>query len=44
MTPYPTYAFVPEGTVALTCEHCDDEEYHLWDHELAFITRRRDAR
>ncbi len=41
MTPYPTYAFVPEGTVALTCEHCDDEEYHLWDHELVFTTRRR---
>ena len=20
---------------------CDDEEYHLWDHELAVITRRR---
>jgi hypothetical protein len=41
MTPYPTYAFVPEGTVALTCEHCADEEYHLWDHEIGLITRRR---
>jgi hypothetical protein len=41
MTPYPTYAFVPEGTVALTCEFCEDEEYHLWDHEIGVITRRR---
>ena len=41
MRPYPTYAFVPEGTMALSCDECDDEEYHLWDHELAVITRRR---
>jgi hypothetical protein len=25
----------------MACEHCDDEEYHLWDHELAVVTRRR---
>jgi hypothetical protein len=41
MRAHPTYAFVPEGTVALSCEHCDDEEYHLWEQELAVITRRR---
>jgi hypothetical protein len=41
MRPHPTYAFVPEGTVALSCEYCDDEEYHLWEQELAIITRRR---
>jgi hypothetical protein len=41
MRPYPTYAFTPEGTMALSCDECDDEEYHLWDHELAVIARRR---
>jgi hypothetical protein len=41
MRPHPTYAFSPEGTIALGCDECDDEEYHLWDHELAFVTRRR---
>lgn len=41
MTPRPMYAFVPEGTVGLACEHCGDEEYHLWEQELAVVTRRR---
>lgn len=41
MRPYPMYALVPEGTVAMACEHCDDEEYHLWEHEVAVVTRRR---
>lgn len=41
MRPYPMYAFVPEGTVALTCDGCEDEEYHLWDHDVAVSTRRR---
>jgi hypothetical protein len=41
MTPNPTYAFMPEGTMAIACEHCDDEEYHLWDHEVAVVTRDR---
>ena len=25
----------------MACEHCDDEEYHLWEQELAVVTRRR---
>lgn len=37
----PMYAFVPEGTVGLACPRCDDEAYHLWEHELAVVTRRR---
>ena len=41
MDPRPMYAFVPEGTVGLACHRCDDEEYHLWEHELAVVTRRR---
>ena len=39
--PNPTYAFMPEGTMAIACDQCDDEEYHLWDHEVAVVTRRR---
>jgi hypothetical protein len=42
MAPNPTYAFMPEGTMAIACEHCEDEEYHLWDHELAVVTRDRE--
>ncbi len=41
MTPNPTYAFMPEGTMAIACDHCADEEYHLWSHEVAVVTRRR---
>jgi hypothetical protein len=41
MRPYPGYAFVPEGVVASTCDACQEEEYHLWDHEVAVTTRRR---
>jgi hypothetical protein len=41
MRAHPTYAFVPEGTVALHCDFCNDEEYHFWDNELGVITRRR---
>jgi hypothetical protein len=41
MTPNPTYAFMPEGTMAIACGHCDDEEYHVWDHEVAVVTRDR---
>lgn len=41
MRAYPMYAFTPEGTVAVRCEHGADEEYHVWDQDLAVITRRR---
>jgi hypothetical protein len=41
MRPFPGYAFVPEGVVATSCDHCDEEEYHLWDHEIAVTSRRR---
>lgn len=41
MTPYPMYAFVPEGAIGLGCPHLGDEVYHLWDHELAVVSRRR---
>ncbi len=41
MTPNPTYAFMPEGTMAIACDRCDDEDYHLWAHEVAVVTRRR---
>jgi hypothetical protein len=41
MRPYPMYAFVPEGTVAIGCDRCPDEEYHLWEHEVAVVPRRR---
>ncbi len=41
MRAYPMYAFTPEGTVAIRCAHCADEEYHVWDQDLAVITRRR---
>ena len=36
-----TYAFTPEGIVAMSCPDSDDEVYHLWEHELAVVTRRR---
>lgn len=42
MQALPAYAFVPEGTVAIGCPSTADEEYHLWDQDLAVITRRRD--
>ncbi|MGE0794631.1 MAG: hypothetical protein AB7O29_04695 [Acidimicrobiia bacterium] len=41
MRPFPQYAFVPEGTAALACEHCGDEDYHLWGQDMAVITRAR---
>jgi len=41
MAPNPTYAFMPEGTMAIACDECEDEEYHLWEHELAVVTRTR---
>ena len=41
MTAHPMYAFTPEGTVALQCDRCRAEEYHVWDQDVAVITRRR---
>ncbi len=41
MRPHPMYAFTPEGTVGLQCEHCEGEEYHVWDQDVAVVTRRR---
>ena len=41
MQAYPMYAIVPEGTLAMSCDSCSDEEYHLWEQEVAVITRRR---
>lgn len=41
MQPHPMYAFTPEGTVALQCEQCAPEEYHVWDQDVAVVTRRR---
>lgn len=41
MVPNPTYAFMPEGTMAIACGHRDDGDYHLWSHEVAVVTRRR---
>jgi len=37
-----TYAFVPEGTMAMSCPAMGDEEYHVWDQDQAVVTRRRD--
>ena len=34
-------AFTPEGMVGLRCEHCAEEEYHVWDQDVAVVTRRR---
>ena len=42
MQPHAMYAFVPEGTVAICCPEWGDEEYHVWDQDLAVISRRRD--
>lgn len=42
MAALPAYAFVPEGTVAITCPSLDDEQYHVWDQDLAVVARRRD--
>jgi len=39
--PFPMYAFVPEGTMGLSCGHCADEEYHLWEQDLAVVGRVR---
>jgi hypothetical protein len=36
------YAFVPEGTMAISCPELGDEEYHVWDQDQAVVTRRRD--
>jgi hypothetical protein len=41
MRTYSMYAFTPEGTVGIGCDSCSDEEYHVWDQDLAVITRRR---
>ncbi len=41
MEPHPMYAFTPEGTVALQCPHCVGEEYHVWDQDVAVVSRRR---
>ena len=41
MSPAPAYAFTPEGIVGSSCPDCPDDEYHLWEHELAVISRRR---
>ena len=41
LTACPTYAFVPEGIIAMGCANATDEDYHLWGHELAVITRPR---
>ncbi len=41
LDPRPMYALVPEGTIGLACPACGDEEYHLWEQELAVTTRRR---
>jgi hypothetical protein len=41
LRPYPMYAFVPEGTVALQCPRCEGEDYHLWEQDVAVVTRRR---
>lgn len=41
MAPFPMYAFVPEGTMGVHCQHCEDEEYHLWGQDLAVVSRRR---
>lgn len=42
MEALPAYAFVPEGTMAIGCPSFGDEEYHVWDQDLAVVTRRRD--
>lgn len=42
MQALPAYAFVPEGTIAIGCPSLGDEEYHVWDQDLAVVTRRRD--
>lgn len=42
MVAFPAYAFVPEGTMAITCPSFEDEAYHVWDQDLAVVARRRD--
>lgn len=42
MEAFPAYAFVPEGTMAITCPAMGDEQYHVWDQDLAVVARRRD--
>lgn len=42
MAAFPAYAFVPEGTTAIGCPSLDDEQYHVWDQDLAVVARRRD--
>jgi hypothetical protein len=41
MAPWPLYAFVPEGAIGMACPALPDEQYHLWDHDLAVVPRRR---
>ena len=41
MRPHPMYAFTPEGTVGLQCPNCRGEQYHVWDQDVALVTRRR---
>ena len=41
MAVHPMYAFTPEGTVGLQCPDCVGEEYHVWDQDVAVVTRRR---
>ena len=36
-----SYAFTPEGQVAVSCPWCGPEELHLWDHDHAVVGRRR---
>jgi hypothetical protein len=42
MATWPLYAFVPEGAIGMACPHLPPEEYHLWDHDLAVVPRRRE--
>jgi hypothetical protein len=39
---YGMYAFTPEGVMGFQCGHCADEEYHLWEHDIAVVGRRRE--
>ena len=41
MATWPLYAFVPEGAIGMACPELPTEEYHLWDHDLAVVSRRR---
>jgi hypothetical protein len=41
MRAYGMYAFTPEGVMGFQCDHCADDEYHLWEHDIAVVGRRR---